>query len=151
MAGKAGSPESESLKSVLRQTSQADDLRFTELSSDTEGRDPGLVRLKLRDRKRSAENETRIAGRCERRVLLRLDHRIAVAEIGKASIRYDWSGPDMKLVSRRHRRPLKAATDLMKRVRGCVPPPRSRHNRSLEARSTQAQSESSCAVLILRS
>jgi len=31
MAGKAGSPESESLKSVLRQTSQADDLRFTSI------------------------------------------------------------------------------------------------------------------------
>jgi len=34
MAGKAGSPESESLKSVLRQTSQTDDLHLTWLSSD---------------------------------------------------------------------------------------------------------------------
>ena len=36
MAGKAGSPESESLKSVVRQTTQTDDLQFTSLVQ-TEG------------------------------------------------------------------------------------------------------------------
>jgi len=37
MAGKAGSPESESLKSVLRQTSQADDLQLTEIEAQKDG------------------------------------------------------------------------------------------------------------------
>ena len=146
MAGKAGSPESESLKSVVRQTSQTDDLRFTKLSSEKEGRDRELVRLKLRDKKRFAENETRIAVRCGLRVLLKLNHRITVVEIGRASTRYDRSGPDIKLVSRHQRRSMSAATGLLKNCRGYVRLPRSPHKRSSAAIDTRAQSESYCAV-----
>ena len=40
MAGKAGSPESESLKSELRQTSQTDDLRVIELAQERGGARP---------------------------------------------------------------------------------------------------------------
>jgi len=147
MAGKAGSPESESLKSVLRQTSQADDLRFTSIEfSEKVDRDWGLVRLKLKDRKCSAAHEKQIAVRYGRRVLPKLNHRITVVEIGRASTRYDRSDPDMKTVSRHHARPPQAATDLAKKLRGYVPPRRPLHNRSSAATDTRARSESSCAV-----
>src|SRR6185369_9359125 len=134
------------LKSVLRQTSQADDLQIHWIElREKEVRDLMQVRLKLRDRKWFAENETRTAVWCERLVLLKLNHRITVAEIGRASTRYDRSGPDMKTVSRHHARPPQAATDLAKKLRGYVPPRRPLHNRSSAATDTRARSESSCA------
>ena len=86
--------------------------------------------LKLRDRNWFAENEKRIAVRCGRQVLLKLSRRIVVAEIGRASTRYERSGPDIKTGSCRHRKRLQAATDLTKKSRGYVRPRRLLHKRS---------------------
>jgi len=62
MAGKAGSPESESFESVKRQTSQTDDLQFTRnwLSLEVV-HDQMWVTLKLKGRKLFLPKETRPA------------------------------------------------------------------------------------------
>jgi hypothetical protein len=60
--------------------------------------------LKLRDRKWFAENETRIGMRSGRRVLLTPNHRIIVAEIDRASNRFDLNDPGTKSVNRRYLR-----------------------------------------------
>ncbi len=64
------------------------------------------VRLKLRDRKRLLEQETRFAVPCEQRELRELNRQTTAAETGKASIRYEQNGARMKIVNHYHRRPM---------------------------------------------
>ena len=107
IAGKAASPESESLKSELRQTSQTDDLLLTKLRLRQEVvHDPVQVKLKLKDRKVFLRRETRSAVVYGQRELRQPDHRKAVAEIDRGSNRYDWYDSRTKIVNHCHWRRL---------------------------------------------